>query len=404
MDASQHSMAKTKARDLTLKFRVWADETGTLAQQQAQLQQRKDAFMTVLQTGAVAIKVPDVSDKTYNLVYTGQNIAFNYNTLRTSCSIAAKFVEALYAQPPVPVPPAPTPIPVYPLEVENAPIVITADTTWSATYRVINAEGTITVTSSSPNITAEITTVSDNPCLRVRSTTVLQADQSATVTVTAGTESVQVPVTATAPVCTLAVDRPVEFTADTQYALFPILNAVGSITVQSSSADIIADTITQNNTTYLRVCSDYEETSTALTATITITDSNGSITLDAVATPVVFPPFTIDEKLRMVDVYSSAKTLVFAMRGTAPYTIRQAYYNCGGLASGSSQASAIRNYFDNGVTIAISGAELTVELPRYTSIRERAPLLVIDVEDSNSLTDTVIISFPYTPNWLRKEI
>lgn len=92
-DSGNNPMARLQARDLTLKFRVLADETGTLAQQQAQLQQRKNNFLAVLQAGAVTICVPALSATIYKLVYTGQSISYNINSTRTSCSIAAKFVE-----------------------------------------------------------------------------------------------------------------------------------------------------------------------------------------------------------------------------------------------------------------------------------------------------------------------
>ncbi|MBO7617352.1 MAG: hypothetical protein J6T22_09115 [Bacteroidales bacterium] len=391
MDASQHSMAKTKARELTLKFRVWADESGTLTQQQTQLQQRKDAFLTVLQVGAVAIKVPDVSDKTYNLVYTGQNIAFNYNALRTSCSIAAKFVEALYAQPPVPVPPAPTPIPVYPLEVENAPIVIDADTTWSATYRVKNAEGTVTVTSSSPNITAEITTIDSNPYLRVRTTSVLQADLSATVTVVNGTASVSIPVTAIVPTLTLSVDAPIKIVADAQAVLFPILNASGTVTVSSSSVDIVASVVTQNNSPYLSVRS-ATQASTTVTAVLTLTDSEGTITVDAIAEPVIEPKFVVTPSNVLLYNTSDSIPLEFTLDGEAPYTLDSLEYNYG-QASSANQKAVIDNYAANiASSIQIVGNTLEATAPKTTSmLLSFEPIFKITIVDNNGLYQDIIL-------------
>ena len=92
-DSNGNSMAKKKERDLTLKFRILADENQTLSAAQSQLQTRYAAFMAVLNAGAVNIQVPTVSSDYFRLVYTGQSISFNYSPQRTSCEVGAKFVE-----------------------------------------------------------------------------------------------------------------------------------------------------------------------------------------------------------------------------------------------------------------------------------------------------------------------
>jgi hypothetical protein len=401
VDANNQSMAKTKARDLTLKFRILSDENQTLSAAQSQLQTRIAAFVTVLQVGAISVKVPDLCDKTYNLVYTGQSIAFNYSPQRTSCTLAAKFVEALYAQPPVPVPPAPTPIPVYPLEVENAPIVIDADTTWSATYRVINAEGTITVTSSSPNITAEITTIDGNPYLRVRTTSVLQADLSATVTVVNGTASVSIPVTAIVPRLTLSVDAPIKIIADAQAVLFPILNASGTVTVSSSSVDIVASIVTQNNSPYLSVSSAIIRVSTTVTAVLTLTDSEGTITIDVTAEPIVEPKFAVTPSYALLYDTSNSIPLTFTLNGKAPYTLVSVEFNSG-QATTANQKTLIANYASQiASSIQISGNTLAAVAPKTTStLLSLEPLFKIEVEDNNGLIQNIILVIVRDLNWL----
>lgn len=86
---------KQKARDLTLKFRIFADDSDglTLAERQASLQTRKSAFMATLNVGTLTIKVPSLNNNTYHLVYTGQSISYELNNNRTTCLIGAKFVE-----------------------------------------------------------------------------------------------------------------------------------------------------------------------------------------------------------------------------------------------------------------------------------------------------------------------
>lgn len=92
-DSNGNSMAKKKERELTLKFRILADENQSTSAAQSQLQARFNAFMSVLNSGAVNIQVPSVSADFFRLIYTGQSITFNYSPQRTSCELGAKFVE-----------------------------------------------------------------------------------------------------------------------------------------------------------------------------------------------------------------------------------------------------------------------------------------------------------------------
>lgn len=139
-DSSNNPYARVKARDLTLKFRLFgadvfnvfsttkyyvkgeyvkysgnyyrfkADHTGawsssdvdsvsgatdtlTTEQRQANLQSRKAALLAAFQAGIVTIKVPSLNSNTYKLLYTGQSISYDLSTDRTTCAIGAKFVE-----------------------------------------------------------------------------------------------------------------------------------------------------------------------------------------------------------------------------------------------------------------------------------------------------------------------
>lgn len=94
---------KVSARDLTLKFRIFASDTKTvggvttdmtIAERQADLQTKKTAFLSMLQTTPnVTIEVPALNDNKYHLVYTGQSITYSLSMDRTTCIIGAKFTE-----------------------------------------------------------------------------------------------------------------------------------------------------------------------------------------------------------------------------------------------------------------------------------------------------------------------
>lgn len=101
-DTSGNPYARVKARDLTLKFRLFGVDTviennvvreATIAEQAASLQSRKKTLLSVLQSGLLAINIPDLNTDTYYLLYTGQSVSYDLNADRTSCLIGAKFVE-----------------------------------------------------------------------------------------------------------------------------------------------------------------------------------------------------------------------------------------------------------------------------------------------------------------------
>ena len=92
-DANNAPYARVKARDLTLKFRIFASDSGTLAQRQASLQTRKNQLLSVLMGDLVAIAVPDLNSETYHLLYSGQSITYDLNPSRTTCLFGAKFIE-----------------------------------------------------------------------------------------------------------------------------------------------------------------------------------------------------------------------------------------------------------------------------------------------------------------------
>ena len=94
MAADGTAYTKFAARDLTLKFRLFGTDSGTLAQRQASLQTRKRSLLDVFCSGdLVAVNVPALNSETYYLIYTGQSISYDLSTDRTTCLIGAKFVE-----------------------------------------------------------------------------------------------------------------------------------------------------------------------------------------------------------------------------------------------------------------------------------------------------------------------
>lgn len=92
-DTSGNPYARVKERELTLKFRIFGVDSGTLAQRQTSLYTRKYNFNSLLKSSLIAINVPALNTDTYYLLYTGQSISYDLSTDRTTCMIGAKFVE-----------------------------------------------------------------------------------------------------------------------------------------------------------------------------------------------------------------------------------------------------------------------------------------------------------------------
>lgn len=85
-DSQNRPYARVKARDLTLKFRIFGTDA-------ASLQTLKAALLAVFQAGIVTIQVPALNSNVYKLLYTGQSISYGLSADRTTCSLGAKFVE-----------------------------------------------------------------------------------------------------------------------------------------------------------------------------------------------------------------------------------------------------------------------------------------------------------------------
>lgn len=78
--------AKVDSRDVTLDFTI----TGT---SRADYQTKKNAFRTELQKGAVSVKVPDLNNEVYHLVYTGKGISYGLSLDRCFGHFSSKFTE-----------------------------------------------------------------------------------------------------------------------------------------------------------------------------------------------------------------------------------------------------------------------------------------------------------------------
>ena len=78
--------AKVDSRDVTLDFTI----TGT---SRTDYQTKKNAFRTELQKGAVSVKVPDLNNEVYHLVYTGKGISYGLSLDRCFGHFSSKFTE-----------------------------------------------------------------------------------------------------------------------------------------------------------------------------------------------------------------------------------------------------------------------------------------------------------------------
>lgn len=78
--------AKVDSRQITLTFTIEG-------QSETDYRVKKKSFETELQKGFLTIKVPDLSDDTYKLIYTGQNISYALSLTRRFSKFSAKFEE-----------------------------------------------------------------------------------------------------------------------------------------------------------------------------------------------------------------------------------------------------------------------------------------------------------------------
>ena len=77
---------KISPRDLVLNFTMEANTPN-------QLSDYKAAFFKEMMKGNVKIKVPEVSDEVYNLIYKGKGTSYGMNPQRTFCHFVLKFDE-----------------------------------------------------------------------------------------------------------------------------------------------------------------------------------------------------------------------------------------------------------------------------------------------------------------------
>ena len=150
-DSSNNPYARVKARDLTLKFRLFGAETiidnytereATIEEQRASLQTRKAALLSLLQSGVVRVKVPALNGgKSWKLLYTGQSVTYDINAQRTSCLLGAKFVE---------------PDPTDHFRAVPDSVAIAEGGTVSTGLSFEKNTGTVTASSPNPDITASV--------------------------------------------------------------------------------------------------------------------------------------------------------------------------------------------------------------------------------------------------------
>lgn len=77
---------KISSRELVLDFTMEATTP-------KQLSDYKAAFFTEMMKGNVKIKVPEVNDEVYNLIYKGKGTSYGMNPQRTFCHLMLKFDE-----------------------------------------------------------------------------------------------------------------------------------------------------------------------------------------------------------------------------------------------------------------------------------------------------------------------
>ena len=82
-----NSTPSVKNRNVTLSFVI----IGTT---QADLMNKRNAFLAEIYKGRVTIQVPAVSDDTYKLHYKGQSASWNMNKARTIASLSLSFTES----------------------------------------------------------------------------------------------------------------------------------------------------------------------------------------------------------------------------------------------------------------------------------------------------------------------
>jgi len=80
------TIPKLNERDITLTFNIEGSSHSDFIT-------KKKAFYAVLYAGDVNIKVPDNSDEVFHLKYTGRDVSYAQNTLKTFCKLAVKFKE-----------------------------------------------------------------------------------------------------------------------------------------------------------------------------------------------------------------------------------------------------------------------------------------------------------------------
>ena len=78
--------AKIDSREITLGFTI----TGT---SESDYRQKKDAFQSELQQGALTVKISSLGNAIYHLVYLGKNISYGLSLNRNFGKLSAKFCE-----------------------------------------------------------------------------------------------------------------------------------------------------------------------------------------------------------------------------------------------------------------------------------------------------------------------
>lgn len=80
------SNPKLDERDLTLSFALEGGD-------ESDFNTKKQAFYSELYKGAIDIKVPAIGNEVFHLVYSGKNVTYGQNTVRTFTKIAMKLNE-----------------------------------------------------------------------------------------------------------------------------------------------------------------------------------------------------------------------------------------------------------------------------------------------------------------------
>ncbi len=83
--------ARVGSRDVTLPFTILGVADGTLTAAES-FAERRAAFTSRLQEGAVTLRVPALGDEAYSLVYK-KSASYGQNRARTICTLSVKFDE-----------------------------------------------------------------------------------------------------------------------------------------------------------------------------------------------------------------------------------------------------------------------------------------------------------------------